>query len=374
MKLFVKKSKNKSGIKETLWVEFYHQGKRIRKSLKLENTKANRKMAETTTIPKMMLQYHNGKFFNTVATVDVAMKKSLKIHEGSRAKSTQTDYEAAYRLHIQPVFGDKKIDKIKPTDITAWQNNLLKKVSPARVRAVRAVLSVMFQDAMKDEILDKSPLSLVSVPKLKKTIITPFSVSEMASIVNEAKGQFANFYAFAFFTGMRSGELLGLKWEDIDTERNEINVRRTIKMGELKDQTKTGDDRTIDIIDSLLPYIENQKEITGDKNSYVFLNKKGEHYYDIKRIRDSHWKKTLKACELDYRPIYHTRHTFATVMLENNEDILWVSNMLGHSNPSMTLSKYAKYVKRKEKKRAQFLSKELSPKDTELAPSFSKVA
>ena len=82
----------------------------------------------------------------------------------------------------------------------------------------------------------------------------------------------------------------------------------------------------------------------------------------------------MKACELDYRPIYHTRHTFATVMLENNEDILWVSNMLGHSNSSMTLSKYAKYVKRKEKKRAQFLSKELSPKDTELTPSFSKVA
>jgi len=81
-----------------------------------------------------------------------------------------------------------------------------------------------------------------------------------------------------------------------------------------------------------------------------------------------------KRVNLDYRPIYHTRHTFATVMLENNEDILWVSNMLGHSNASMTLSKYAKYVKRKDKKRAQFLSEELSPKDTELAPSFSKVA
>ena len=373
MKLFIKKSKNKSGVKETLWIEYYHHGERIRKSLRLENTKANRKVAEKTLIPKMMVEYHEGKFFNTVSTVDAAMHESFDIHKGSRAKSTQADYEASYRLHIQPVFGDKKLDKIKPTDIIAWQNNLLEKVSPARVRAVRAVLSVMFQDALKDGILDQSPLSLVSVPKLRKTVITPFSVSDMASIINEADGQFANFYATAFFTGMRSGELLGLRWSDIDSDRNEITIRRTIKMGEIR-FTKTGDDRTIDIIDSLLPYIENQKEITGDKNEYVFLNKKGEHYYDIKNIRDSHWKKTLKACELDYRPIYHTRHTFATVMLENNEDILWVSNMLGHSNASMTLSKYAKYVKRKNKKRAQFLSDELSPKDTELAPSFSKVA
>ncbi|MEA1972866.1 MAG: tyrosine-type recombinase/integrase [Candidatus Cloacimonadota bacterium] len=58
---------------------------------------------------------------------------------------------------------------------------------------------------------------------------------------------------------------------------------------------------------------------------------------------------------LEYRPIYHTRHTFATVMIENNEDILWVSNMLGHVNSTMTLSKYARYIKRANKERAVFL-------------------
>jgi integrase len=374
MKLYVKKVKNKSGTKESLWIRFYHNDKLVRKPLKLDNTKANVKLAETKIIPKLMIQYHDGKFFNTVPTVDVAMQKSFQVHKGARRESTQADYEGAYRLHIQSIFGDKRLDKIKPTDIIGWQNDLLEKVSPARVRAIRAVLSVMYNDALKDGIIEKSPLSLVSVPKLKKTIITPFSISEMASILNESDGQFANFYAAAFFTGMRSGELLGLKWEDIHSERNEIHVRRTIKMGVVTDQTKTGNDRTIDIIESLLPYIEKQREITGSKGSYVFLNKKGEHYYDIKNIRDSHWKRTLKARDLKYRPIYHTRHTFATVMLENNEDILWVSNMLGHLNTSMTLDKYAQYVKRKDKKRAQFLSKELSPNDTELAPSFSRVA
>lgn len=374
MKLYIKKSNIKSGTKETLWIRFYHNDKLIRKPLKLDNTKANIKLAETKIIPQLMVQYHSGKFFNIVPTVDVTMEKSFHVHKGARRKSTQADYEGAYRLHIQPVFGDKRLDKIKPTDIMAWQNELLEKVSPARVRAIRAVLSVMFQDSLKDGIIDKSPLSLVSVPKLKKTVIIPFSMSEMISIIENADGQFANFYATGFLTGMRSGELLALRWEDIDFDRREIIVRRSIRMGVIRDTTKTGDERKIDMIDSLFPYLKKQKEITGAKNSYVFLNKKDEHYYDIKRIRDSHWKRTLKACGLDYRPIYHTRHTFATVMLENNEDILWVSNMLGHSNSSMTLSKYAKYVKRKDKKRAQFLSKELSPKDTELTPSKLKVA
>ena len=112
-------------------------------------------------------------------------------------------------------------------------------------------------------------------------------------------------------------------------------------------------------------YLQSQYRLTGDKNSYVFLNRDDEPLYDIKRIRDKQWKKTLKVYGLDYRPIYHTRHTFATVMLENGEDIIWVSNMLGHTDSTMTLSRYARYVKRKERKRGQFLHKDLALKDTE---------
>ena len=81
--------------------------------------------------------------------------------------------------------------------------------------------------------------------------------------------------------------------------------------------------------------------------------------------------KAYEECDLKYRPIYHTRHTFATVMLENGEDILWVSNMLGHTDSTMTLSRYARYIKRENKKRATFLS---VPNDTETAPRNEKVA
>ena len=72
------------------------------------------------------------------------------------------------------------------------------------------------------------------------------------------------------------------------------------------------------------------------------------------------WKKTLKACEIDYRTIYQTRHSFTTMMLEGGEDPLWISSMLGHSDSSITFSKYIHYIKKDEKKRGTFLNQKLS--------------
>ena len=195
----------------------------------------------------------------------------------------------------------------------------------------------------------------------------------MSSILGSFQGQFQNFYATAFFTGARSGELIGLRWEDIDFENQEIRIERSIKMGEISTPKTENSFRVIDMLDSLVPYLEAQYSLTGKFNSYVFLNKHNEHYYDIKRIRYTDWKRTLIKCELDYRPIYHTRHTFASLMLSNNEDILWVSNMLGHTDSTMTLSKYSRYIKRDKKKRGQFLKNVVCQSGTKLSPSVNKV-
>ena len=375
MRLYVKKTKNKQGLKETLWIDFTHNGVRYRKPLKLDNTPANKKLARNHMIPAILQKISAGEFFkNIIPTFNEFSQISFDMHSESRKQTTQDDYKGAYRLHIEPAFGTKKIDSLKPSHIQIWQNKLLKKLSPRRVRNIRAVLSGIYQDALKDKLIDKSPLSLVPVPKVSKADITPFSISEILTILDNAEEQFKNFYALGFFSGLRSGEMIGLKWSDIDFTKNEISISRTIKMGVIGTPKTEESVRTIDLLDTLLPYLQEQYKLTGAKNSYVFLNAKNEHFYDIKRIRNTHWKKVLKLSGLEYRPIYHTRHTFATMMLENNEDILWVSSMLGHSDPAITLSHYAKYVNRKVKKRGQFLEKELALNGTIMAPDILKSA
>ncbi|MFP4333637.1 MAG: tyrosine-type recombinase/integrase [Campylobacterales bacterium] len=354
MKLFTRNGK--------LWIDFYHQSKRVRKSLGLDDTKKNRKLAESQIVPELIYKLNNGaEFFEnqekpkkSVLFRDFA-KKSFEINSNSRKKSTRQDYEISLRLHIMPFFGDMRIDKIKASDVALWQNNLLSKVRPRRVRNVRATLHTIFEDALRDELISRNPLSLVRTPKLDKVEPKSFSMDEMRIILENAEGDLKNFCALGFFTGMRSGEMIGLRWEDVDFNRREISIKRAIRMGEISTPKTQSSIRTIDIIDNLVPYLQNQFSITGEANSFVFLNKDGENYYDIKNIRNSMWKHLLKKCGIEYRPIYQLRHTFATLMVENGEDVLWVANMLGHSDPSMTLTKYAKYQKRDNKKRATFL-------------------
>ena len=377
MRIYIKKVKNTKGeIKESLWIDFYdNSGKRQRKSLKLSNTKANMKLAKNKIIPALLHKLENNEFIEkSVPTLNEYKIKSFEMNKSHRRDTTINDYEISYRKHIEPILGKKKLDNIKASDLELWQNKVIESVSPRRLRNIRAVLSGILSDAYRDELIDKNPLTLVRTIKADKVDIKPFSVTEISTILNSSEGQEKNFFALGFFSGMRSGEIIGLKWSDIDFFRLEIKPQRSRRMGKDGKLKTDSSYREVEILDSLLPYLKNQYQITGAHNSYVFLNGDNMPIYDIKRIRDYSWKKTLKKCELEYRPIYHTRHTFATVMLENGEDILWVSNMLGHTDSTMTLSKYARYIKRENKKRGQFLKEELTLNGTEIDTELLNIA
>lgn len=358
MTIYTDIRKTKKGVKKTLWINFTHNNKRYRRSLKLEDTKANRKLAETKLLPEIQYKLNSGEFFNNtkVPTLDEFSQVSFDMHSSERSITTQKDYMGAYNLHIKPILGHYKLNAFKSSTLQSWQNELLEKISASRIKTLRTLLNRIFQDALNDEIIDKNPLSNIKSPNTTPKKIIPFSLQEVSNILSKASGQYKNFYALAFFTGMRSGEMIGLKWDDVDFEHNEINISRSIKMGETNTTKTNNSIRTVDIVDALLPYLKLQHEITGHHKTYVFLNHKQTHFYDIKRIRETHWEKTLESCNLEYRPIYHTRHTFATMMLENNEDILWVSSMLGHKDTTTTLKHYAKYINRKDKKRAEYLN------------------
>jgi len=343
-----------------LWIEFYHLSKRYRRSLNLDDTKTNRKFAKNNIIPEIQYKLNSGEFFNIekekVPTVGEFSKVSFDIHKNDRREFTQKRYIRLYEIHIEPYFKNKRMDTIKPSDLAKWQNKLLNTISGKTVKGVRTVFYTFYEDAMKDELITKNPFTLVKSPKSECLLDKrPFPIEDIFLIIKSIPLKIRAFFAIGFFTGMRTGEIIGLKWEDVDFEDLTIRVERSRRQGtETLPKTKSSV-RTIDIIDSLLPYLQEHRELSSKSSIYIFETYQDIPFNTCDKISSHYWKPTLEKLNITYRNLYQMRHTFASLMLSNGEDILWVSNMLGHKHSSMTLDMYARYVRQKNRKRATFL-------------------
>lgn len=339
-----------------LYVNFSLDGKQYRKSLKLEDTKANRSIVKNQIIPQLILKIHSGEFFNNakVPTVAEYIKVSFELHQGNRCSSTIKAHEQNYDKYIKNEFGHLVLDKITSKQITLWQNNLQvnHKLAKASIIKIRSVLNTMFEDALFNEIVVKNPVTKANKlretenSKVKRVKLTPFSKMEISTILSSAKGQDQNLIALLFYTGVRAGECIGLKWTDINLKDKIIRIRRQIVQGIEKDVLKTTKSRrTIPIIDALVPYIESQYKITSKENSYVFLTKKtNKHYHGAGKIREQIWLKALNNAEVEYRNLHQTRGTFISTLISNGEDINYVSKIAGHENIKVTLERYSEYI------------------------------
>lgn len=349
-----------------LWITFYHQSIRHRRSLELDDTKKNRKLAEQQIIPEILYKLNHGMFFNSeskqqekkVPTVAEFAKVSFEIHSHTRRELTQRSYWRIYELYVKPLFAKKRLDQIKASDLARWQNDLLKERSGKTVRTIRTVFQTILEDAMMDEIINFNPFKRVKAPVATESREKkPFLMDEMFMIIDAMPQLMQCYFAIGFFTGMRTGEIIGLQWNDIDWDARIIKVRRSRRQGmETKPKTKSSI-RDVEILDALLPYLEKHRKLCDTSSVYIFETYMGQPFNTCDKISSHYWKPTLQKLGIPYRNLYQMRHSFASLMISNGEDILWVSNMLGHKDSSMTLEKYARYVKRLDKKRAEFLSK-----------------
>jgi len=345
------------GIK--LWVRFTLNSEVIKRSLNIEDTKANRKLATTQIIPQMILKVHSGEFFeNTIVpTVKKMIDISLSMNQANRKYLTHRSYEMVLNRYVIPIFGKRKIDSIKPSDLVQWQNNLLKTLSPKSVINARIIFHGIFEDAFRDEIISKNPFSLVKAPKLAHAKdIKPFTKDEIFLILENTPEKIKAFFAIGFFSGLRTGEITALRYSDIDLDKKIIKVTKTRNKG-IETVPKTlSSFRDVEILDVLLPYLKNHIEVFKKSNDdYMFLTKFNLPYYSANKISTSYWQKILKKLNLEHRILYNMRHTFASMMISSGEDILWVASMLGHKNANITLQAYAKYIKNETKLRGSFL-------------------
>lgn len=203
------------------------------------------------------------------------------------------------------------------------------------------------------EIIDKNLFELpkFSVSDNYSKGFEPFNLLEIENLITHAQGELRTYLILGFFTGARTGEILGLQFRDLDFDKKEIHItkslsnRKEIGLGTPKTKTSY---RVID----MLPLVENElAELlwqVNDMSEFIIKEKRATlriHFYALQ-----------KQLGLKQRRLYDTRHSFASVMLSKGEEPMWVGvKMLGHKDLNETFRTYAKYLPKEVKERATFL-------------------
>ncbi|MFT5874184.1 MAG: integrase [Clostridium sp.] len=257
--------------------------------------------------------------------------------------STYDKYSNIIRDRINPKFGEMDITTIKPSVVKQW----LYAITDVGGKSKRIYLSILrgiIQEAIYDEVIDKNPVSAVKLPKYDTPKIKPFSADEVHSIMNLTRNDNYRYYlAIAFYTGMRSGEIIGLKKSDINLESMVITVQRTrSRYGESKPKT-TYSIRDIPIIELLRPYI--MELYNKHDNDYLLVTQYNQPYNTTNVFQEQFWKPSLKELGIEYRRPYNARHTYATNMLYNNlVTPVQLAQLLGHANTQMVFDVYVNYI------------------------------
>jgi integrase len=187
------------------------------------------------------------------------------------------------------------------------------------------------------------PFIRIKPLKVPKSDIQPFTLQEVQQILNAVRADFRTYFLVRFFTGMRTGEIDGLKWKYVDFEKRQILIRETIVRGE-EEYTKTdSSQREIQMNTLVYEALLAHKEWTASRSEYVFCSPNGniiDHANVTKRI----WYPLLKILGIAPRRPYQTRHTAATLWLAAGENPEWIARQMGHSNTEMLFTVYSRYV------------------------------
>ena len=371
--------------KETnkLFIDFRINGKRFREQTLLEDSPRNRKKLEVYVQKmeaKILLgEFNYSEFFPNSSNIQKflslttgALSASNHNHTGQRLndhghifsefayqwqQEKQVEWRASHARNIEcvlnssliPFFGQKSLKEITKAEILTFRTELASKPgrgapfrSPKTINSHMAILKSILEEA-SDRYGFESPYKNIKPLKLQRSHVEPFSLAEVNQIIGAVRKDFKHYYTVRFYSGMRTGEIDGLRWEHVDFDRGLIAVRETLVAGKTEYTKTDGSQRDIPMLGPVREALQAQFVATGKLSAYVFCNTEGkplDHNNVTKRV----WYPLLRHLGLKKRRPYQTRHTAATLLLAAGENPEWVARFLGHASTEMLFKVYSRYI------------------------------
>jgi integrase len=356
----------KAASQTSIEITFMYNGTRCRERIALKPTSANLKRAEqhraavlhaistgsfdyAKTFPNSLKARQFAAQPGDVDTFDTYLESWLEGKRKHLKSSTFNGYRKVVYGRLIPWFGKltlsefaRKHMKDKLNEITATNKTFAN---------IQSVMRKALDDAIDDELIENNPLAnwcyaIVEQPR-ETDDIDPFTKEEQAAILAQLKDQGANLIKFAFWTGLRTSELVALNWGDIDFVRGVIKVTRAMtQSSKVAETTKTtAGRREVKLLGPALEAIQDQKQFTWLAGDEVFQNPQtSKRWAGDQPIRKTLWTWALKRAGVRYRKPYQTRHTFASMMLSAGEHPMWVAQQMGHADWTMIARVYGRWM------------------------------
>ena len=354
------------------WRYFYRDssGKRSSKSgtAKTQREAADR-MAES-----MAETIRTGRNANTTITIRDYAREWLKTYE-TRGVRASTYYAAlkTVEAHIVPRLGAERLTDLKTRDVSLWIADLAATgrrdgsggLRPKTIRNIFGVLATMLSDAASNDLIPRNPCDGVRLPRVERSAARVWDRWEMARFLvaaREAGDPMYPIWRLMCDTGMRRGEVLGLRWDQIETLTYEVAIVRTRvsvggRMAEGEPKTLAGRRRitvAAETIDALARHRERQEQIAArlemPPTEYVCAMDDGRPM-DRSAFR-RRWLKAVERAGIPYASPHKARHTVPTVMLEDGAPVHIVAGRTGHASGAVTLKMYAEYLPRADREAA----------------------
>lgn len=359
----------RSRSQKSIEIDFIFRGQRCRETFKVPPTPANLKRVAqhraaildaiarnefdyATTFPDSKNRFRfadrpqsAGTLFEDYLTGWIeAKRKQLK-------SSTWSGYNKIVAMLIKDEIGRVLLPDLKRAHIKAWCQR--QTCSNKWLANVQSVMRSALQDALDDDLIEVNPLygwKYENAEALKTADdVDPFVPDEREAILDACREpQHRNLFEFAFWTGLRTSELVALTWDDIDWIHAEARINKAkTQTADSAETTKTRKgNRDVKLLAPALIALKRQKDITFLQGGAIFRDPRtGEPWPGDEPIRQGPWKTALKKAGVRYRRPYQTRHTYASMMLTAGEPLGWVAQQMGHADLSMLARTYARWIK-----------------------------
>jgi integrase len=312
-------------------------------------------------LTKAMADRDGGLFFDagslTVAEyLDGWLRDSVR--DTVRA-STYERNEQIMRLHIKPALGKLKLKSLTPAHVQGlYRDRLDSGLAPATVHKVHVILHKALAQAVRWSLVPRNVSESVRPPRPTPEEMCPLSPEEARRLLEAARGnKLEVLYVLAIHTGMRQGELLALKWQDVNLENATIGIRRTLTksggrllLGETKTKKSCRTVRlTETVVRSLREHLARQMEDIGrlgdlyKDDGLVFTSGVGT-VINPTNLRKRSFATLLERANLPRIRFHDLRHTCATLLLGRNVHPKYVQELLGHANIAITLDTYSHVI------------------------------